>query len=96
MRLRARLAKLESKIVGDYVGYRMKDGTTNYIACKRVLDALIDVVNGTPSAGAQLMLDANPEIPGSDGNLMHQLSQAIRAEPYVPAARSETKEGSIQ
>jgi hypothetical protein len=92
MRFRARLAKLESKFVGDYLGYRMKDGTTKYISSKRTLNALIDVVNGTPSAGAQLMLGADPTIPGSDGNLLHQLAQAIMGPPYIPAARSEAGE----
>jgi hypothetical protein len=92
MRLKARIEKLEAKLVGGYVGYRMRDGSTKYIASRLLLDAFNDVVYGRPTPAAEVLRMADPTVPGSDGNRMHELAQSLRAPPYVPGSQQKTED----
>jgi hypothetical protein len=76
--LRRRTAALQSRLIGSEVVFLLADGSRALIPARHLLEALLDVIARRETPGARIMLQAQH---ASDGSRLHELAQALRANP---------------
>ena len=86
MRVKRRIARLKEKFGSKFTGFRQPGGSTKYIRHDRLPAAFADVANRRDTPAARALLCAES---ATDGSSMHQLLQALRRPPYIPANRPE-------
>jgi hypothetical protein len=80
VRWRRRIAKLQAKRDGKFLGLRQTDGSVKYINRDRLDEALADATNGRDTPATRALLCAES---ATDSSQIHQLLQALHRPAYL-------------